>query len=249
MTTPQKPLPKVPPFLERKTQPRKNSVDTRGMISLATMLVSLSAITVSMLGALKILFEVFDEGLSHVEGLAVKVIVIGFSFIFGWFVGLVSIRGFGNLVYPIIIKIYAWISLAAVGILYIKVMQKLYTQDHLSTKFIEYLTMLLGGLFVVICLHLLVEDHDLRPFAIPPLIISIVHLFVIVYHYVFVANPNGLMLPGDLVIFIVMISISGLMLMHIGILSPLRDYIVNIFDGNGHNGNNIGNGEGRNGAK
>ena len=92
--------------------------------------------------------------------------------------------------------------------------------------------MLFGGLFVLICLHLLIEGHDLRPFAIPLLIISVLQLFVIVFRYVFDANPNGLMLFADFTIFIVMISISALMLMHIGILSPLRDQIGGLFSQN-----------------
>ena len=230
MTEPQKPLPHVPPFLDRKTQPRKNGVDTRGMLSLVTMLVSLAALTVSMLGAAKLVFDVFDDGLANsLNSIIVKVIVLGFAFFFGWGVGLVSIRGFGNLVYPIVIKIYAWACLAAVGILYIKVIQKLYMQTYDGLHFWAYFVMLLGGLFVLICLHLLVEGHDLRPFAIPLLVISVVQLFVIVYRYVFTANPNGWKLLGDITIFVVMISISALMLMHIGILSPLRDQLNEIF--------------------
>ena len=75
MTTPQKFLPKVPPFLERKTRPlRKNIVDTRGMLSIATMFVSLAALTVSMGGAAKLVFVIFDDGLTdNLEGLFVKV--------------------------------------------------------------------------------------------------------------------------------------------------------------------------------
>lgn len=234
MTTPQKPLPKVPPFLERKTQPlRKNGVDTRGMLSIVTMFASLSALTVSMGGAAKLIFDIFDDGLAdNLQGLLVKVTVLGFSFFFGWGIGLVSIRGFGNLVYPLIIKIYAWVCLGAVSILYIKVIQKLYMQKYDGLHFWAYLVMLLGGLFVLICLHLLIEDHDLRPFAIPLLIISVLQLFVIVFRYVFDANPNGLMLFADFTIFIVMVSISALMLMHIGILSPLRDQIGELFSQN-----------------
>jgi hypothetical protein len=131
--------------------------------------------------------------------------------------------------YPIIIKMFAWIVLIAVAILYIKVIQKLYMQDYDMLHFWAYLLMLLGGLFVLICLHFLVEGHDLRPFAIPLLVISVLQLFVIVYRYVFVQNPNGLMLFGDFTVFIVMISISALMLMHIGILSPIRDLISGFF--------------------
>jgi len=231
MTAPQKPLPKIPPFLERKTRPfRKNGLDTRGMLSIATMFVSLTALTVSMGGAARLVFDIFDDGLAgSLDALLVKVTVLGFAFFFGWGVGLVSIRGFGNLVYPLIIKLYAWIFLGAVGILYIKVIQKLYMQKYDGMHFWAYLVMLLGGLFVLICLHLLIENHDLRPFAIPLLIISVLQLFMIVIRYVFDANPNGLLLVADLTIFTVMISISALMLMHIGILSPLRDQIGRLF--------------------
>jgi hypothetical protein len=244
MTEPRKSLPHVPPFVNGKTQPRKNSVDTRGMLSLVTMLVSLAALTVSMLGAARLILDVFDDGLANsMEGVLVKIVVLGFAFFFGWGIGLASIRGFSNLVYPIVIKIYCWVCLAAVGILYIKVIQKLYMQMYDALHFWAYLAMLLGGLFVLICLHFLVEGHDLRPFAIPLLIISVVQLFVIVYRYVFAANPNGWMLFGDLTIFIVMISLSVLMLMHIGILSPLRDQINQIFSAGeapSHNGNGNG---------
>ncbi len=244
MTESRKPLPHVPPFVERKTQPpRRNGVDTRGMLSVVTMLVSLGALTVSMLGAAKLVVDVFDDGLaSSLGGILVKVVVLGLAFFFGWGIGLVSIRGFGNLVYPMVIKLYAWSCLAAVGILYIKVIQKLYMQAYDGLHFWAYLVMLLGGLFVLICLHLLVEGHDLRPFAIPLLIISVLQLFVIVYRYVFTADANGWKLFGDFAIFFVMISLSALMLMHIGILSPLRDWINEIFSENeisNHNGNGV----------
>lgn len=205
------------------------------------MLVSLAALTVSMLGAAKLVFDVFDDGLANsLNSILVKVVVLGFAFFFGWGIGVVSIRGFGNLVYPIVVKIYAWACLAAVGVLYIKVIQKLYMQAYDGLHFWAYLVMLLGGLFVLICLHLLVEGHDLRPFAIPLLVISVVQLFVIVYRYVFTADPNGWMLLGDFTIFIVMISLSALMLMHIGILSPLRAWIDAMFarsESSNHNGN------------
>ena len=243
MATPQKPLPHVQPFLETKAKPpRKNQVDTRGLLSIVTMLVSVAALTVSMGGAAKLVFDVFNDGLTgNMEGILVKVTVLGFAFFFGWGVGLVSIRAFGNLVYPLVIEIFAWICLVAIGILYIKVIQKLYMQNYDGLHFCAYLVMLLGGLFVLVCLHLLIEEHDLRPFAIPLLIISVLQLFVIVFRYVFDANPNGLRLFADFAIFIVMTVISALMLTHIGILSPLRDQISELFSNKQAQGNN-GNG-------
>jgi hypothetical protein len=239
MAEPQKLLPHVQPFVERKPKPPpKNRVDTRGMLSLVTMFVSLAALTLSMLGALKFVVDIFDEGLvGSLDGLLVKVIVLGFVFFVGWGIGLASIRFFGNLFYPIVINIYAWACLVAVGILYIKVIQKLYVQSYDITHFWAYMVMLLGGLFVLICLHLLVENHDLRPFAIPLLIIGVIHLFAITIRYVFVANPNGWKLCGDFTIFGMMISISVLMLTHSGILSPVRDQIGRLFSENQLSGN------------
>lgn len=210
--------------------PHKTGVDTRGMLSIATMFVSLAALTVSMGGAGRLILDIFDDGLaSNLDGIMIKIVVLGFTFFFGWCTGLVSIRAFANLVYPIIVKIYAWTCLVAVCILYIKVIQKLYMQVHDGMHFWAYLMILLGGLLVLISLHLLIEGHDLRPFAIPLLIISVLQLFVIVIRYVFAKNPNGLMLFADFTIFGVMILISALMLMHIGILSPVRDQINEIF--------------------
>jgi hypothetical protein len=244
MTKPQEPFPKVPPFILPEP-PHRKGVDMRGMISIITMLVSLAALTLAMLGAARFVLDVFDEGLKDsLDGLPLKLIVLGLAFLFGWGIGLVSIRGFGNLVYPIIIQIYSWACLIAVSGLYLNIISKLYLQKYDSVRFWAYLLMLLGGLFVLICLHLMVEGHDLRPFAIPLLAISVIQLFTIIVRYIFVDNPNGLMLFGDLAIFAVMISISALMLAHLGILSPLRDWVDELFlinensnhDHNNHNG-------------
>lgn len=231
MTKPQEPFPKVPPFyIPPAKPPRKKIIDIRGMLSIITTLVSLAALTLSMLGATRFILDIFDDGLAgSLDGLLVKLIVLGFAFFFGWVFGLVSIRVFGNLVYPIVIQMYAWGCLVAVSLLYIKVIQKLFLQNYDALHFWAYLFMLLGGLFVLICLHLMVEDHELRPFAIPLLVISVLQLFVIIARYVFVANPNGWMLFGDFAILGVMVSISALMLAHIGILSPLRNLIDDLF--------------------
>ncbi len=238
MKTPQKPLPKVPPFVNGRQQPpRNNGVDTRGLLSIVTMLVSLAALTVSMLGAGRLVLDVFNDGLSDsIDGIFVKILVLGLAFLFGWGVGLASIRGFNNLVYPIIINIYAWACLAAVCVLYIKVIQKLYLQLYDGPRFFTYLIILLGGLIVLLFLHLLVEGHDLRPFAIPLLIISVLQLFVIVVRYIFTSDANGWMLIADITVFFVMVSLAVLMLLHIGILSPLREQINGLFINNNPNG-------------
>lgn len=234
------PLPKVPPFIVgKKTQPHHNGLDTRGLLSVATLFVSIGALTVSLGGGAKMVLDVFNDGLSNsLTGIWSKIIALSIAFFFGWVVALVNIRAFGNLVYPMIIKVYVWVCLVAVCGLYIKVIQKLYTQNYDNFHFGAYLFMLLGGLMVLMFLHLLIEGHDLRPFAIPLLIISVLHICVIVFRYIFTADAQGIYLVGDLSIFIVMISISALMLMHLGILSSVRSSIDLIFSQNKNENSN-----------
>jgi hypothetical protein len=186
-----------------------------------------------------------------VENVPTKLLVMAFPFLFGWITGLVSIRGFGNLIYPIIIKIYSWGCLVAACFLYFKIILKLFEHDYTGQKFGTYLMLLVGILFVLFCLHLLVDGHDLRPFAIPLLIISVIHLFVIVYRFMFTNDAGGILNAlGDFLVFLLMITISGLMLMHMGIFTRVREAIGDLFaekavevGGNGQ-GNGNGNGAG-----
>lgn len=203
------------------------------MISIATMLVSLAAISIAMFGGVKLIFDILGSGLENMKNIPVKIVVLAFSFSFGWVTGLVSIRGFGNQIYPIIIKIYALGSLVATCFLYFKIIDKLYKQNYDAQKFGTYLIILFGVLLVLFLLHLLVEGHDLRPFAIPLLIISVIHLFLIMYHFVLELDDEvkeGMFyVMCDFTVFLLMITVSGLMLMHIGIVSPVREMISGWF--------------------
>jgi hypothetical protein len=232
-------------FVERKTTPLPpRKMDTRGTLSATTMFFSFSALTVSMLGAGRLVFDVFSDGAdSDLNGILIKIGVLGFAFMIGWTLALVSIRAFGNLVYPVIIKFYAWSCLAVVSLIYLKIVQSLFSPDVSAMRFWAYLVILLGGLAALLFLHLLIEDHDLRPFSIPLLAVSALHLSAIVRRYVFVANPNGDTLFGDFTVFVMMISIAALMLMRLGLFSPMRKQIHNWFAKNGNSNHNGGNGE------
>jgi hypothetical protein len=86
----------------------------------------------------------------------------------------------------------------------------------------------------LIGLHLIVEDHDLRPFSVPLLLISLSQLGLIVFRYVFdTENLNAGFLWEDLVFFFMMSSVSVSMLAHWGILEPLRKQLTNFFDRRG----------------
>ena len=80
-------------------------------------------------------------------------------------------------------------------------------------------------------LHLIVEGHDLRPLSIPLLVISMIHLALIVFRYVF-TPANSAYLWTDLVFFLMMAAFGYLMLAHTGLLAPLRMQLTYYFDRN-----------------
>jgi hypothetical protein len=79
---------------------------------------------------------------------------------------------------------------------------------------------------------LILEDHDLRPLSVPLLVINLIQLGLIVFRYVFTTGFNSSYLLNDLFFFILMSAFSIFMLVHIGLLAPLRARLTNYFDRN-----------------
>jgi hypothetical protein len=149
----------------------------------------------------------------------------------GWITALVAIRVYGNLILPILIKWCTLGCLAAVCYLYLEILKRMYAQPDDLGRFIKYLMVMAGGLGALIGLHLIVEDHDLRPFSVPLLLISLSQLGMIVFRYVFdTADVNAGFLWKDLVFFFMMSSVSVSMLAHWGLLEPLRAQLTHYFD-------------------
>jgi len=98
-------------------------------------------------------------------------------------------------------------------------------------RFWAYLIIMVSALGALVGLHLIVEDHDLRPLAIPLLVISMIHLGLIVFRYVFTV-ANSAYLVTDLIFFGAMGSFGYLMLAHLGLLAPLRNQLTYYFDRN-----------------
>ena len=219
------------------TQPRKDhgnghKVSQRGLLSLAMLLISMGGLGIAALGGVKLVFDIFGEKPDVLFSVViVQVIVIGLAYMVGWFTAMVAIRVYGNLVLPILIKFSTWACLVAVCYLYVEILKRMYTQPDELFRFIKYLVVMAGGLGALVGLHLIIEDHDLRPFAIPILLISLVQLGLIVFRYVF--DTDGVK-PGflwkDLVLFFSMITVSISMLAHWGILEPFRNRLTNYFD-------------------
>ena len=250
-----KDFPKVPPFIiegtsgnavqEPATLPRSvdrppmnmnmkrnGRLSQRGMLSVMSLLISLLSLGLSMIGGAWVGLGVLTDGLGNQVGMLTKVTVVGLAFGIGWISSLFGIRILGNLILPIFIKAYAWITLVGICVLQIAIISKLFNHAYDFTKFNLYLLMIGSALLALIGLHLIIEKHNLIPFSFPILAISLSHLILIVFHYVFVPlEPDKYRyIWGDAVFFLFTAVVSILMLAHFGLLNRLRKRIDRIFN-------------------
>jgi hypothetical protein len=202
------------------------------MFSILMLLASLLALGFALLGGAKLILDIFSIGLlNSLNGLGTKVLVVGLAYAVGWITAMVGIRVYGNLVLPFAINILIWGCLIGVCTLYMLILQRLYDQAYDLPHYWAYLMIIAAGLAAMLGLHLIIEDHDLRPFSIPLLVISVIQLGLIVFRYVFTAaDPSYLW--KDLLFFFMMALFAYLMLAHIGLLKPLRSQLTNYFDMN-----------------
>ena len=209
-----------------------NRPSQRGMLSILMLFASLGALGIAFLSGGWLVLDILGVGLENsLPTLPAKALVIGLAYLIGWVAAMVGIRVFGNLVLPFIIHYLIWGCLIGVCALYILVLYRMYDQTYTLLKFTAYLVIVASGLGAMVGLHLILEDHDLRPFSIPLLVISMIHLALIVFRYVFTqANQDYLL--TDLIFFFMMASFGYLMLAHIGLLAPLRTQLRNYFDKN-----------------
>ena len=205
----------------------------RGLLSLLMLLLSIGGLSFALLGGARLILDIFSVGiLNSLNGMATKVIVIGLAYAVGWLGAMVAIRVYGNLVLPFIINIFIWGCLIGICSLYLLILQRLYMQAYDMQHFLAYVLIIVTGLGAMLGLHLIIEDHDLRPFSIPLLIINLLQLGLIVFRYVFTTGANAAYLLNDVLFFLVMSAFSIFMLMHIGLLAPLRVRLTNYFDRN-----------------
>jgi hypothetical protein len=202
------------------------------MLSILMLLGSMGALGIAFLAGGWLVLDILGEGLvNSLPTLPAKALVIGIAYLIGWVTAMVAIRVYGNLVLPFIIHYLIWGCLIGVCALYVLILQRMYDQTYTLLKFTAYLMIMASGLAALVGLHLIVEDHDLRPLSIPLLVISMIHLALIVFRYVF-TQANQDYLFTDLIFFFMMASFGYLMLAHIGLLAPLRTQLTNYFDRN-----------------
>lgn len=247
MTKKKDDLPKVFPFTQAKgpglhpgepvdpppLYTSSKSISERGLLSNVTMLLGIGALVVALLGGAKLILDVFNEGLfKSLETVWAKVIALGVTYLFGWLSANLSIRVYNNLVLPLVIRFLTWACLSGVLALYGAIIHRLYRQTYDLPHFTAYLLLTAGSLAALVGLHLILEEHDLRTYAVPLLLMTFVHLALVVHRYLFTRVTNATYLLGDLFFWGAMITFSGLMLAHLGLLDPLRQNITLFFDQN-----------------
>jgi hypothetical protein len=202
------------------------------MLSILMLMASMGALGIALLSGAWLVFDILEVGLeASLATLPAKVLVIGLAYAVGWVTAMVAIRVYGNLILPFLIKYLIWGCLVGVCLLYVQILGKMYDQEYDLLRFGVYLFIMAGGLGAMVGLHLIVEDHDLRPMSIPILVICMIHLGLIVFRYVFTNAETAYLLP-DLIFFLAMGMFGYLMLAHMGLLTPLRTQLSNYFDRN-----------------
>ncbi|MDX1377813.1 MAG: hypothetical protein R3307_03100 [Anaerolineales bacterium] len=215
-----------------RTQPqgKHRHPSQRGMLSIVMLLVSIGTLGIAMIGGAKLAYDVLGPGETQI-GLSAAVIALAITYVLGWLTAMVAIRVYGNLMLPILLNWLMWACLAGICYLYIEILERLYLQEYSFMKFWKYVFVMVAGLAVLVGLHLIIEDHNLRPFSFPLLFLSMIQLGLIVFRYVFVGG-NSIYILGDLFFLFGMSAFSILMLAHVGLLNPLRTRFTNYFDRN-----------------
>lgn len=215
------------------TQPhgKNGHVSQRGMLSIVMLLVSVGTLGIAMTGGAKMAYDVLGPEKDTHVGVVAAVIALGITYALGWLTAMVAIRVYGNLILPILINWLMWACLAGICYLYVEILNRLYQQQYDFWRFWKYVFIMGAGLAVLVGLHLIIEDHNLRPFSFPLLFLSMVQLGMIVVRYVFIGGESIYML-GDLFFLFGMSGFSILMLAHVGLLDPLRTRFTNYFDRN-----------------
>ncbi len=214
-------------------EPLKNGGDkiSDAFLRVIMLIISLISLAIAMLSVahVAIQFLVYHNQTMR-DNIWPIILAIGLAYSVGWLVSLFGIRHFHNLVLPLIINIYAWATLAGVSILYIAILYRLYEQKYPAGSFAKYTLIMCITLAGLLGFHLLIEGHNLRPFSIPLLIIALVHLYLIVFHYVFDSKVTYKYIVGDVLFFLGMTTVSILMLIHAGVFSGTRRFIDRLFE-------------------
>jgi hypothetical protein len=205
-------------------QARGRPAPTTGFLLLAA---GMAALLVALLAGIKAGLRILDTGLSNqaLPLMTVNLITIAMAYAFGWVAASLSARVYRVPVAVPLTKAFAWVFLACLAALYLFITLKLFEQSYTGTKLLAYWLIMGLGVLGLTGVHLITGGGDMRGYAFLLMLISLLHLGVIVYHYNFLEGfkPEGLI--PDMLFFLNMLLVEFLMLAHFGLLRSTREFL------------------------
>jgi len=210
--------------LQQATGPAKEQVTPTGFVLLT---VGMAALLAALVAGIKAGLRILDSGLSSqgVPLMMVNLTTIAMAYCFGWAAAALSARVYRVPLAGTAVKAFAWVFLACLLGLYLFITIKLFEQNYTDTKLLAYWLIMALGLLGLTGIHLITGTGDMRAYAFLLMLVSILHLGVIVYHYNFLEGfkPEGLI--PDMLFFINMLLVEFLMLAHFGLLRSTREFL------------------------
>ncbi len=181
----------------------------------STLALSAIGLLADILGIGKLAYDVIVVG--DLADLGFKLIVLVIVFLFGVGLGVVSIRGFGNISLLVFARLYAWVYVAIACLSYLGIAFAMRQQNYDFGTYVAFVLVVAVQLLAVKAMQVALEKEiDIRQFSIPILTICLIHAVLIVYTYVFAGVRVSLYLLGDLLFFTGMTLIGSAMLGDIG---------------------------------
>jgi hypothetical protein len=201
--------------------------DRAALTGLVLLTVGMVALLVALVAGIKAGLRILDTGLSSqgVPLMMVNLITIAMAYFFGWVATALSTRVYRVPLAGGAVKAFSWLFLACLLALYLFITIKLFEQNYTDTKLLAYWLIMALGVLGLAGIHLITGTGDMRAYAFFLMLVSILHLGVIVYHYNFLDGfkPSGLI--PDMLFFINMLLVEFLMLAHFGLLRSTREFL------------------------
>ena len=177
-----------------------------------TLVFTLAALclVINLVGMARLAYDVVVLGAP--TGFFVKVFILGLVYVFGLGLGTASHRRFENAAFPQFATVYAWAYLMLTCLTYLGATFRVSLHNYSLLLFGAFLLIILLELAAVLSLRLFIPGKAIGIFAIPMLAIVLFHLGLVVYQYVFAAQPFTAYLAGDLVFLLAMTGVSSALL-------------------------------------
>jgi len=187
----------------------------------------MAALLVALLAGIKAGLRILDSGLSNqaVPLMTVNLITIAMAYAFGWVAASLSARVYRVPLAVPAIRAFGWVFLSCLLALYLFITLKLFEQSYTGTKLLAYWWIMALGLIGLTGIHLITDGSDMRGYALLLMLVSMLHLGVIVYHYNFLEGFKPAGLVPDMLFFLNMLVVEFLMLAHFGLLRSTREFI------------------------